>query len=80
MDITAWMEWFLGCLTRAIEGAQTALSGVIDKARHWEKLRDVAVERTAAAGDQQAARGLRGEADDIEVGGVDEELNRYSAA
>ena len=39
MDITAWMEWFLGCLTRAIEGAQTALSGVIEKARYWEKLR-----------------------------------------
>jgi Fic family protein len=41
MDVTAWMEWFLRCLTRAIEGAQTALSGVIDKARYWEKLRDV---------------------------------------
>src|SRR4051812_49962707 len=41
MDVTAWMAWFLDCLTRAIEGAQTALAGVIDKARHWEKLRDV---------------------------------------
>jgi Fic family protein len=41
MDVTGWMEWFLGCLTRAIEGAQAALSGVIDKARYWEKLRDV---------------------------------------
>jgi Fic family protein len=41
MDVTAWMEWFLGCLTRAIEGAQTGLSGVIEKARYWEKLRDV---------------------------------------
>jgi len=41
MDVTAWMEWFLGCLTRAIDGAQAALSGVIEKARYWEKLRDV---------------------------------------
>lgn len=41
MDITPWMEWFLGCLTRAIEGSQTALSRVIAKARYWEKLRDV---------------------------------------
>ena len=41
MDVTAWIEWFLACLTRAIEGARTALSGVIDRARHWEKLRDV---------------------------------------
>ena len=41
LDVTPWMEWFLGCLTRAIEGAQTALAGVIEKARYWEKLRDV---------------------------------------
>jgi Fic family protein len=41
MDITAWMEWFLSCLTRAIESAQTALSGVLTTARYWEKLRDV---------------------------------------
>jgi Fic family protein len=41
MDVTAWMEWFLGCLTRAIGVAQAALSGVIEKAHHWEKLRDV---------------------------------------
>jgi Fic family protein len=41
MEVTAWMEWFLGCLTRAIEGAQSALSGVIEKARYWEKLRDM---------------------------------------
>jgi hypothetical protein len=41
IDVTPWMEWFLGCLTRAIEGAQMALSGVLDKARHWEKLRAI---------------------------------------
>jgi Fic family protein len=41
MDVTAWMEWFLACLTRAIGGAQAALAGVIEKARYWEKLRDV---------------------------------------
>jgi Fic family protein len=41
MDITPWMEWFLGCLTRAIEGAHVTLSGVMAKARTWEKLRDV---------------------------------------
>jgi Fic family protein len=41
LDITPWMTWFLECLTRAIAGAQTALSGVIGKARYWEKLRGV---------------------------------------
>ena len=43
MDVTGWMEWFLGCLARAIAGAQAALSGVIDKARYWEKVRDVSL-------------------------------------
>jgi Fic family protein len=40
MDVTIWLVWFLGCLARAIDGAQAALSGVIDKSRYWEKLRD----------------------------------------
>jgi Fic family protein len=40
MDVTAWLEWFLGCLDRAIEGAQITLSRVFTKARFWESLRD----------------------------------------
>jgi Fic family protein len=35
------MEWFLACLGRAIDGAQTTLSAVLQKARFWQKLRDV---------------------------------------
>ena len=41
LDITPWMEWFLGCLTRAIESAQTVLAGVSAKGRYWDSLRDV---------------------------------------
>jgi Fic family protein len=41
LSVTAWMEWFLACLTRAIDGAQTALSSVIARTRDWEQLRDV---------------------------------------
>ena len=41
MDITPWMEWFLGCLGRAIDGAQTTLSAVLAKARFWDRIRDV---------------------------------------
>jgi Fic family protein len=36
MDITPWMDWFLACLGRAIDGAQTTLKGVLMKARFWE--------------------------------------------
>jgi Fic family protein len=41
MDITPWMAWFLGCLTRAIEGSTSALTGVIAKGRFWDTLLDV---------------------------------------
>jgi Fic family protein len=40
MDVTPWMEWFLGCLGRAIEGAQSTLGTVLSKARFWESLAD----------------------------------------
>ena len=41
MDITPWMEWFLGCLGRAIDGAQETLSSVLEKARFWDRIKDV---------------------------------------
>ena len=40
MDVTPWMEWFMGCLARAIEGAQDTLGAVLSKARFWESLMD----------------------------------------
>lgn len=43
MDITPWMEWFLGCLRRAIEGAQATLATVLSKARFWETFADVSI-------------------------------------
>jgi Fic family protein len=41
MDVTAWMEWFLGCLGRAIDGAWTILGGVLAKARFREAVAGV---------------------------------------
>jgi len=40
MDITPWMAWFLGCLGRAIEGAQGVLGSVLFKTHFWESVRD----------------------------------------
>jgi Fic family protein len=36
LDITAWLEWFLACLDRAFDGAETTLGSVLNKARFWE--------------------------------------------
>jgi Fic family protein len=41
MDVTPWMEWFVGCLGRAIDGAQETLGAVLAKARFWERIKDV---------------------------------------
>ena len=38
VDVTPWMEWFLDCLGRAIEGAQNTLGSVLAKARFWEAI------------------------------------------
>jgi len=43
LDITPWMEWFLACLGRAIDGAQTALSHILVKAKFWEALSGISL-------------------------------------
>ena len=43
LDVTPWMEWFLGCLGRAIDGAPTTLASVLKKARFWQTVRDVPI-------------------------------------
>ena len=42
LDITPWLEWFLGCLDRAFDGAETILASVMKKARFWETHRNQA--------------------------------------
>jgi Fic family protein len=37
LDVTPWLDWFLSCLLRAIEGAQGTVGAVMDKARFWER-------------------------------------------
>lgn len=37
LEITPWLEWFLGCLDRAFNGAETILAAVLSKARFWER-------------------------------------------
>ena len=35
LDITAWLEWFLGSLTRAMERSETLIAKVLAKADFW---------------------------------------------
>ncbi len=36
LNITLWIEWFLGCLDRAFDSTEETLGGVLHKARFWE--------------------------------------------
>jgi Fic family protein len=37
LDITPWLDWFLGCLGRAIDGADETLAAVFRKAHVWQR-------------------------------------------
>jgi Fic family protein len=43
MDVTQWLDWFLECLGKAIDGAQSALAGVLARSRFWESVATVAL-------------------------------------
>lgn len=41
LDITFWLVWFLNCLGRAVDSAETAIQSSIAKARFWDGLSGV---------------------------------------
>jgi Fic family protein len=38
LDITAWLAWFLGCLSRTLEEAGASLRSVFRKAELWQRI------------------------------------------
>lgn len=40
LDITRWLVWFLGCLERALDGAEQALSRILHKAHLWQRINE----------------------------------------
>lgn len=41
LDLTSWIEWFFGCLKRAIEDALHLLKAILYKTQFWEALAEV---------------------------------------
>jgi Fic family protein len=37
LDVTPWLDWFLACLLRAVQGADGMLAGVLGKAQFWQR-------------------------------------------
>jgi Fic family protein len=40
LDVTPWLEWFLGCLDRTFDDAEHILAGIFRKAYFWEARTD----------------------------------------
>jgi Fic family protein len=38
LDITEWIEWFLGCLDRSIDASAKSLELVLEKSKTWESI------------------------------------------
>jgi Fic family protein len=60
MEVTPWMDWFLACLRRAVDGAQITLSVVLAKARFWESVQGVALTERQARVLNHVLDGLEG--------------------
>lgn len=43
LEVTPWLEWFLDCLLKAIQGSDKTLQIILYKARFWEKLATLAI-------------------------------------
>lgn len=43
LEITPWLDWFLGCLERALDGAEQILAGVLGRAALWQRINTRAV-------------------------------------
>ena len=37
LEVTQWLSWFLGCLLRAIQGAEASLAATLIKANFWQR-------------------------------------------
>jgi Fic family protein len=41
LDITSWLEWFIGCFERAVGGATGTLKRITEKAIRWDKINEL---------------------------------------
>ena len=80
LDITPWMEWFLDCLGRAIDGAQTTLQAVLTKARFWESVATVAINERQRLVLNRLLDGFEGKLTTSKYAKLTERTARYGAA
>lgn len=60
LNIQAWLDWFMGCATRAIAGADIHLSAIKGKVQFWDQLASLALNNRQRKMLEQMLNGLKG--------------------
>lgn len=60
LDVTPWLGWFVGCFTRAVEGAGEINAGVLRKAEFWQQHREAPLNDRQRQMVNQFLDGLKG--------------------
>ena len=60
MDVYDWMNWFVSCLGRALDGAEVTLLSVLTKARFWERISSHPINERQSVVINYLLDGLRG--------------------
>ena len=77
VDVTPWMEWFLGCLERALRWRGDHTGKRARKARFWEAHAGESFNDRQRTVLERLAGRVRGEADVVEMGQADQVLAGY---
>jgi len=60
LDITGWLEWFLACLSRAFDHAETILATVLRKAHFWDRFTGTEFNERQRSMNNRLLNGLEG--------------------
>jgi len=66
LDVTPWLQWFLGCLGRAFVGTETTLAAVRRQARFWERATRLTITDRQRLALNRLLDGFTGQANDEE--------------
>lgn len=75
-----WLAWFLKTLHRAVDQAQHTLDAVLAKTRFWQRWATTPLNDRQGEAGQQAARRLRGQAHQQQMGGDSQVFAGHRAA
>jgi Fic family protein len=66
LDVTPWLAWFLGCLLRAVQGADGLVADVLAKAQFWQRWADAPINARQTLALNRVLGGMEGKLNNAE--------------